>query len=320
METVVSILAHEFLRQGHQVKLVSQTLDADTESFPFEVVRQPSFKQLLALTSWCHVYFQPNISLKGLHSLTVHPKPWIVSHNNWYSRTDGSLGWQDWLKHALLRWATNISVSKAVADHIAFPSTVIPNPYQNEVFALNPESKRDRQLIFLGRLVSDKGVDLLLEALAKLKSQGLTPTLTIVGKGSEEANLKAQTHQLNLNNQVDFVGAKVGNQLAELLNAHQILVVPSRWKEPFGIVALEGIACGCVVVGSEDGGLKEAIGPCGMTFPNGDVQALTKALAYLLSHPEQLASYRAPASTHLERHHPTTIAKAYLEIFETALK
>jgi glycosyltransferase involved in cell wall biosynthesis len=301
------------------VKLVSQTPDPEAKPFPFEVIRQPGFKHLLALTAWCEVYFQPNISLKGLYPLVAHPKPWVVSHNNWYSRTDGSLGWQDRLKHSLLRWATNISVSQAVADHIAFPSTVIPNPYQDNVFGLRPEIKRDRDLIFLGRLVSDKGADLLLDALAHLKNQGLTPTLTIVGKGPEEANLKAQAQQLGIHEQVEFVGTKVGEDLVHFLNAHHILVVPSRWQEPFGIVALEGIACGCVVVGSEGGGLKEAIGPCGVTFPNGDGPVLAQTLTQLLTHPDSLAHYSKEAITHLARHHRATVARAYLQVFEDAI-
>ena len=97
------------------------------------------------------------------------------------------------------------------------------------------------------------------------------------------------------------------------------MVVPSLWDEPFGIVALEGIACGCVVVGSSGGGLKDAIGECGVTFPNGDVAALTEALANLLTNPEQLDSYRQKAQSHLARHQPTEVAKAYLKVFEEAV-
>ena len=102
----------------------------------------------------------------------------------------------------------------------------------------------------------------------------------------------------------------------QLLNAHQILVIPSRWQEPFGIVALEGIACGCVVVGSEGGGLKEAIGDCGPTFPNGDVQALTQTLVELLTNTGKLSTYRANAASHLSHHTSKAVAKAYLQVLE----
>ena len=97
------------------------------------------------------------------------------------------------------------------------------------------------------------------------------------------------------------------------------MVVPSLWDEPFGIVALEGIACGCVVIGSEGGGLKDAIGSCGVTFPNGDVQALTQILLKLLKNPDQTSIYRANAPDHLLRHQKSAIAEAYLQILETAI-
>lgn len=320
LETVVSILAHEFLHQGQEVKLVSQTLSTDSSFFPFEVIRQPSSQQLLKLNRWCDVYFQPNISLKGIWPLVISPKPWVVAHNGWYTRKDGILGWQDYLKHFLIRLATGISVSQAVADHVSTPSAVIPNPYRQDIFYEMPEIPRDKELVFLGRLVSDKGADLLLEALANLKILGMTPKLTIIGSGSEESKLRQQTKDLDLANQVNFVGTKVEKELTKLLNAHQIMVVPSRWQEPFGVVALEGIACGCVVIGSEGGGLKEAIGPCGVTFPNGDVKALTHKLLDLLTSPEKVASYKAQAESHLSRHKKEEVANAYLQVFERAIQ
>lgn len=320
IETVVSILANQFVHQGHEVKLVSQVPDTDSKAFPFEVIRRPNPQQFLHLIRWCDVYFQPNISLKGIWPLLISPKPWIISHNCWYSRPDGSLGWQDYLKHFLIRFATGISVSQAVADHMSISSTVIPNPYREDIFYEMPEITREKELVFLGRLVSDKGVDLLLDALANLKNLGLTPTLTIIGSGPEEPKLRQQVKQLDIVAQVDFVGVKIENDLAQLLNGHKIVVVPSRWQEPFGLVALEGIACGCVVIGSKEGGLKDAIGSCGETFPNGDVKALTQALFNLLTNPKKLSNYREQAESHLSLHKKAEVAKAYLQILERAIQ
>jgi glycogen synthase len=320
LETVTSDLAHEFIAQGQEVKIVSQTPANDDQFFPFEVIRKPSPQQLLKLTRWCDVYFQPNISLKGIWPLIFYPRPWVVSHNGWYTRTDGSYGWQDYLKHFIIRFATGISVSQAVANHVSTPSTVIPNSYADDVFYEMPNIARNRELVFLGRLVSDKGVDLLIAALAKLKQMGLTPKLTIIGQGPESNNLHQQVKELGVTAQVKFVGVKVKQELAQILNAHKIMVVPSRCQEGFGIVALEGIACGCVVVGAEVGGLKEAIGTCGVTFPHEDVQTLTQTLFNLLQNPEQLTIYRQHATSHLLRHQRTTVAKAYLHVIESTLE
>ena len=316
----MDILAREFVRQGHAVKLVSQVPgDNSTRTFPFPIIRRPGPRELLSLTRWCDVFFQPQMSLKGLWPLLLARKPWVVAHNAWYERADASLGWQDYLKHFCSRFATGISVSESVAAHVTTPSKVIPNTYREDVFRLMPEIPRDRDLVFLGRLVSAKGVDLLLEALAELKRQGITAGLTVIGEGPEEENLREQTKQLGLEDQVDFAGAKFDEDLARMLNAHLILVVPSRWQEPFGIVALEGIACGCVVIGSEGGGLKDAIGPCGVTFPNGDVKALTRALEDSLSRGDELDEYRERADEHLARHGTEKIAAEYLKVFARAL-
>ena len=320
IETLVDILAREFVRQGHAVKLISQVPgDNSTKTFPFQIIRRPGPRELLSLTRWCDVFFQPQMSLKGLWTLLIAPKPWVVAHNAWYERADASLGWQDYLKHFCAQFATGISVSGAVAAHVMTPSQVIPNTYREDLFRLIREVPRDKDLVFLGRLVSAKGVDLLLDSLAELKRQGLTPGLTVIGEGPEEENLREQSRRLGLEAQVVFAGAKFDDELARMLNAHRILVAPSRWQEPFGIVALEGIACGCVVVGSEGGGLRDAIGSCGVTFPNGGVKALTRALADVLSRADELDEYRDHAESHLARHSTEKIAGEYLKVFARAI-
>jgi glycosyltransferase involved in cell wall biosynthesis len=320
LETLVAILAQEFVRQGHEAKLVSQVPAADSKSFSFEVVRRPDPSSLLSLTAWCDVFFQPHMSLKGAWPLLLKRRPWVVAHNAWYTRSDGSLGLQDRMKHFAARFATGISVSRAVAAHVSTPSRVIPNTYREDIFYTRPEITRDKDLVFLGRLVSSKGADLLLSALARLRKLGISPGLTVVGGGPEERNLRQLSEELGIADRVEFVGVKAEGELARILSAHKILVVPSRWQEPFGIVALEGIACGCVVVGSEGGGLKDAIGSCGVTFPNGDVDALARALADLLTGQDRLAAYRANAESHLSRHKTEDVAKAYLQVFEHAIK
>ena len=134
--------------------------------------------------------------------------------------------------------------------------------------------------MFLGRLVSDKGVDVLLAALALLAARGAPARARrSSATGPSGRGLEEQAARLGIAGQVRFLGSRQGEEIVRLLNAHRILVVPSRYDEPFGIVALEGIACGCLVIGSRGGGLKEAIGRCGLTFRNGDAGELADLLA-----------------------------------------
>jgi glycosyltransferase involved in cell wall biosynthesis len=81
------------------------------------------------------------------------------------------------------------------------------------------------------------------------------------------------------------------------------------------MVALEGIASGCIVVGSREGGLADAIGPGGLTFPNGDVDALATALACTLRAPSP--PNPDAAAKHLSRHRPDDIVRRYLEFLTT---
>jgi glycogen(starch) synthase len=97
------------------------------------------------------------------------------------------------------------------------------------------------------------------------------------------------------------------------------MAVPSRWAEPFGIVALEGIACGCVVVGTDLGGLPEAIGRCGVTVPNSDISAMARALRSLLEDDGLRAEYRFFATVHLVRHSRSEVARSYLRVLESVL-
>lgn len=319
VESVTEMLVEEWVQLGAEVKLISQTLDRHGKSFPFEIFRQPSVREQLKLMQWCDIYLQSCISLKGLWLEFLQPKPFACIHHTWYNRPDGSIATADRLKLWVTRFATNISVSEAIASHIPVPSTVIHNPYRDDIFREMPDIPREKELVFVGRLVSDKGVDLLLDSLFDLKQKGLFPQLTIMGEGADKNSLQQQAKQLKIDSQVRFVGVYSPLEVAKTLNAHQILVVPSRWQEPFGIVALEGIACGCVVVGSRGGGLKAAIADCGETFPNGDRNVLTKILTEFLTNPDKIAKYRRNAKQHLQRHQKNIVAQRYLQRLKAVL-
>ena len=320
IESASELLAEAFANAGHEVRVITQTPGADRPGWNFQVLRKPGARVLLRAVQGCDVFFHNNISLQTAWPLLLVRRPWVITHQTWIARLDRSLGWQDRLKRFLLRFATNISISREIAKSLPVASALIPNPYRDDLFYPIAGAVRERELIFLGRLVSDKGVDLLIEALQLLKAEGLTPALTIVGSGPEKENWEALAAKLDVAAQVHFAGPKTGRELVEWLNSHRVLVVPSRWAEPFGIVALEGIACGCVVVGSQEGGLPDAMGPCGLAFPNGDAAALAGVIRKILTYPEVWETLRAGAQEHLARHTAQAVAAAYLDIFNRLKK
>jgi glycogen synthase len=322
IETVALIVAEELAKQGYTIKVITQT-PADQNhlnDFPFEVIRRPSPLQTLNLVRWCDLFLMNDSdSLRASWPLLAIRKPSVVVHHSKKIPTMSLLAWQEPLKHRVLRRAENISVSHALAKQLDTPYTVVSNPYNDDLFFEMPEVKRNQDLVFLGRLDHQKGLDLLFKALKLLQEQSLTPRLTVIGTGIKEKNFRRLAQDLGIVSQVDFVGEKTGLELVHLLNAHRIMVVPSRPFEAFGIVALEGIACGCVVLGSAQGGLPEAIGPCGETFVSEDVQDLAKQLSNLLHHPERLSVYSANAKEYLRHFRRDRIASSYVAVVERVL-
>jgi len=323
IETVAYLLVHEWHRSGANMTVVSDVRcsPAQRREFPFPVHYTPNPIQWLRLLRWADVFVHMNISLKALWPWFIVRRPFVaVNHAYYHSDRTGYRNWRERLKLRVMGLATNIAVSEAVAERLPEPCLIIPNPFEISLFRADGEVARDKDLVFLGRLVSDKGCDLLIQALGQLAEGGLYPTLTVIGGGPERPALEQLARSLSLQDQVTFAGAPSSEKVAEFLREHKIMVVPSIWEESFGVVALEGAACGCVVLGSDGGGLPEAIGPCGITFRRGDVSDLAAKLAHLLRHPEEWDRYRAAAPAYLELHQPARVARRYLEVFEHAVE
>ena len=128
-------------------------------------------------------------------------------------------------------------------------------------------------LLYVGQLIRGKGVHLLLEAMAKMKS---TRTLDIVGTGNMEGELKSLAAQLGLSGRVRFNGFQDSPQ--EWMRRAACVVVPSFWQEPYGLVAAEAVALGRPVVAFAIGGLPEACQGKATLVPPGDIAALAAAL------------------------------------------
>jgi glycosyltransferase involved in cell wall biosynthesis len=318
IETASAVLAQQFCRLGSTVTVVTQT-PGEQVSLDYEVVRQPSLRSLLQLGGDADVIFQNNISLQTLLPLLPSRKPVVITHAGSVCRVDGTLGWREHLKLAVLRRCHNVAVSKAIGATIPIRTVIIGNPFQTEEFTELEDGPRIKDIVFLGRLVSQKGCDLALHALSILSKDGFHPSFTVIGDGAELPMLKRQTRELGLEQQVKFLGSLREGRGKEVAK-HKIMVVPSSYAEPFGIVALEGLAAGCVVVASSAGGLPEAVGPCGILFPNGDAKAMASALRELLTDPALRERFLTEKNRHLERFQPKIIAQKYLNLFQTVLR
>jgi glycosyltransferase involved in cell wall biosynthesis len=318
IQTSTLLLAREFVSAGHEVKVVTTTRDDDGTDHGYEVIRSPAPGRLLGVVNWCDVYFQNNISLRTAWPLLFVWRPWVVATHMWLP--DGVVPWITAFKRMVLMFATRLYVSEALRRHVGLPGAVIPNVFDAGVFRLLPEIPRDRDFVFLGRLVSDKGADVLLGALSlMIKQKNWNGVATIIGIGPEEAELRRMVDELGLQANVIFAGPMQGEELVRELNRYKIVVIPSLMREPFGIVALEGIACGCTPVASADGGLPEAVGSCGLFFQNGNVAALAERLMLGLESPDLRRKMMLYREAHLAQFRPEGVATIVLQHFELAL-
>ena len=317
IETCSLALAREFRSVGHEVRIITQSLSNDSrDDHGFDVLRNPKRREIISAIRWCDVFYQNNISIQTAWPLVFIKKPWFVTTATWLGQDENAIGRTGNLKRLLLRFARNIYISEAIAKHVGYPGPVLGNAYDNETFTLHPEVTRERDIVFLGRLVSDKGCDLLIDALRILKLKGVQPTTTIIGDGPDRKALEQQAINTDLQTQIHFVGKMSGDTLAKELNRHRVIAIPSRWNEPFGIVALEGMACGCFPVVSSGGGLPEATGRHGVIFENCDASGLAKAIQSAI---DATSNGVPDYSSHLENYKAHTVARRYLDEFAQAI-
>lgn len=135
---------------------------------------------------------------------------------------------------------------------------------------------------YVGRLVHEKGVDVLLEALAQLPDDFI---LALVGSGPLAADLARLSAERRLAGRVRWLGRVPRESIPEHLSAFDAMVLPSRsipvWREQFGMALVEAMLCETPVVGSSCGAIPEVIGEAGLVFPEGDAAALADRLRRL---------------------------------------
>jgi len=141
---------------------------------------------------------------------------------------------------------------------------------------------QEKTILYVGELSWAKGVDLLLRALA---SQPPSVKADIVGTGQAQEQLQALARRLGLVGRVQFHGWLEHHHLERFYAGAKVVVLPSRWSEPFGLAGLEAGACGRPVVAFETGGIPGWLqhGENGLLAPRGDVSELAQALDQVLS-------------------------------------
>ena len=164
---------------------------------------------------------------------------------------------------------------------------VIPNGLDHDQFTPDPAVKRFERptVLTLGRLKRYKGIELVLEAVARLQERGIDLQLLVAGDGSAREALEATAADLKLGNAVRFLGFVTEEEKLRLFRSAWVHVFTSP-KEGWGLTNLEAAACGTPTIASDSPGLRESVrhGITGLLVPHGDVEAISAALQTLIEH------------------------------------
>lgn len=188
---------------------------------------------------------------------------------------------------ASCRDAARVLVSRGFARPVRFvPLGVDPERYRPP----GPERATERErrglhgfvIGYVGRLLPMKGLSVLMEALPAVPGDWM---LLVVGSGPEREAMEKRAEELDLRDRLRIEDGVPHEEVPALMGLLDAMVLPSlttsHWKEQFGRVLTEAMACGVPVVGSDSGAIPEVIGEAGRVVPEGDPRALGEVLAAL---------------------------------------
>ena len=356
VETISRTMAEQMSQMGHEVRIVTETdLGAaqELESERFSVIRKPTFKMRIKLVKQASIVFSNGASMGLFFYAKLLGKPFVWTHNGYQVSCIDGLGWAygepsplspaasiafHWRQSGPVRITLEAfklflrrSVSKGVDLNIAATQWVafrqpLPNqvqlytPYELATFQNQKQENEvlDYDFVFVGRLVSEKGVRTLLKAFQRIvrSHPDYCGRLLIVGDGPERSNLERLAEELGILSRTDFVGRKTGPELVRFIKKAPIAIVPSEWEEPMGGVALELLAAGRTLIVSKLGGMAECMGEAALTFDNGNSESLQQCMELLVFDDELQEKLRSNAAQRLAAFSPHVLTARYIKEFE----
>ena len=190
------------------------------------------------------------------------------------------------------------------------------------------DKKQNNYLLYFGRLSKEKGIDILIKAMALVNSN---IKLKIVGDGSEKENLKKMAEKLKINSQIQFLDHKNQNELKKIIKNSLTVIVPSQWYENCPLSILEAFSFGKSVVASNLGGISELVEEekTGFLFEPGNAKDLAEKINLLLASEGDTTSCRLQDKLNLmgkfaqeeieKKYNPEIHYQKLMEIYESLL-
>jgi len=223
----------------------------------------------------------------------------------------------------------NLSITHHVSKRIRLPRTTVvyygvPDFVRGGAEPHNshkPKSDSDLVVAYVGRLVQEKGVSTLIAAARSLEREGCRTALRIIGDGPERARLEGLAHADGVPRPITFTGTLTGADLRSALEEVDVLVLPSLWEEPAGLVVMEQLMRGRPVIVSDNGGAAELAGDAGLKFPPGDSASLAERIKQFADNPSLKDEFGVRARKRaLENFTQGRMVDEHGEIFANAIR
>lgn len=287
MEKYAYMMANTFQGMGHNVVLLTEENSATTDKYSFKVVRSNNILiDLIYYIKRADACIISGFSLKYIPFTLFCKSNILVYHNSSFGTN-----LQSYMKRFMAKLplpnVVNVTVSNFVGKSLKLRRyKTVYNPYENHLFRMIENSCDRSGFVFVGRICEDKGVELLIKAYLEVQKRNTYNKdikLDIIGDGPQRVELQTFIESEYPHSNITFKGTLVGEPLVRELNNHKFQVVPSVCGEAFGIVALEGMAAGCIEICSDSDGLQEAIGDNGFLFKKNNVDDLVARMEDVLS-------------------------------------
>ena len=241
-----------------------------------------------------HLQMSAPISYYHVKSLHSHPSPTLLTLHTCFGEFKAG---PDTVLGQTLRtadWTTTVSNAvmsdaKKVFPDISKRSSIVYNGMEFQDIQPAPLDFLNPCILGLGRLIHRKGFDILIDAFASVREQFPGARLVLVGDGTERVAFEKRVSGLGLQDSVSFTGQVHPHQVPELIQQATVVVVPSRFPDPFPTVTLEAGLLARPVVAAKMGGLEEMIvhGKTGLLVPPDSPQSIYDAISHLLTHPQE---------------------------------
>lgn len=221
------------------------------------------------------------------------------------------------------RAAWNIAPSLHMANRSKLPNTEVVFHGVPLIEALTAYVRNQNEPVcfaYVGRLVVEKGVPVLLHASSQLAERGFDFRVKILGDGPERQSLENISQQLGLGGRVEFLGSVPLERVSETLGRIDAIVMPSICEEVAGLTAIEQMMRGHLVIASGIGGLCEVVADTGLTFPPGNAGALANCMRRVLENPGTVAEFgNAARSRALALFTKDRMVERHVSIYRKAL-